>query len=100
MADGIVASGLEFAYRGGPPVLRGATFALERGTFAALMGPNGCGKSTLLRTIAGLLAPARGSATSCGVDVHRAPARLRARTVGYLPQNEPWDVPFSVRELV
>jgi iron complex transport system ATP-binding protein len=100
MADGIVASGLSFAYRGGPPVLRETAFALPRGAFAALMGPNGCGKSTLLRVVAGLLRPLAGSVSLGGLDVHRAPSRVRARTAGYLPQSEPWEVPFSVRELV
>src|SRR5262245_15666788 len=100
MADGITASGLDFAYRAGPPVLRSAAFTLARGAFAALMGPNGCGKSTLLKVIAGLLFPERGTASVCGVPMHEAPGRVRARTVGYLPQSEPWDVPFVVRELV
>ena len=65
------------------------------------MGPNGCGKSTLLRVLAGLLAPAaRSSARSRGSTFRSAAPRVRARTVGYLPQSEPLDLPFLVRELV
>jgi len=36
------------------PVLRGASFNVERGEIAALLGSSGSGKTTLLRTIAGL----------------------------------------------
>jgi ATP-binding cassette subfamily F protein 3 len=44
--------GLELA-AGEKPLLAGASFALERGEHAALVGPNGSGKTTLLETILG-----------------------------------------------
>ncbi|MFC4431929.1 ABC transporter ATP-binding protein [Cupriavidus respiraculi] len=37
----------------GQSVIRGLSFALERGTIACLLGPSGCGKTTVLRAIAG-----------------------------------------------
>ena len=40
--------------RGQRLVLDGATFAVTRGEFVAIMGPSGSGKTTVLRTIAGL----------------------------------------------
>jgi iron complex transport system ATP-binding protein len=98
--DGIRAAGVAFSYRGGAPVLQGVDLAARAGVFAALMGPNGCGKSTLLRILAGLLAPGSGSVSVAGLDLARAAPRERARTVGYLPQAEPLDLPFFVRELV
>jgi iron complex transport system ATP-binding protein len=100
MPDGIRASGVAFAYRGGAPVLRGVDLEVAGGAFATLMGPNGCGKSTLLRILAGLLAPGGGSAAVAGLDLRSAAPRARARAVGYLPQSEPLDLPFLVRELV
>ena len=39
------------------PALRGVSFALESGGFAALCGPSGGGKSTLLRLLKPGLAP-------------------------------------------
>lgn len=45
---------------GGKPVLRGCTYAFERGVYA-VMGPNGSGKSTLLRICALLEPPGEGA---------------------------------------
>ena len=50
---------LVFAYHR-ESVLRGATFTVPVGCFAALIGPNGAGKSTLLRILLGLLRPRSG----------------------------------------
>jgi iron complex transport system ATP-binding protein len=99
-AGGISARGVVFAYTGGAPVLEGVDLEVPEGAFAALMGPNGCGKTTLLRVLAGLAAPSQGSVSVCGLDLRRASPRARAQTVGYLPQSEPLDLPFLVRELV
>ncbi len=42
-------------YDGANPVFQNLSFRLERGTKAALVGPNGMGKTTLLRVLAGQL---------------------------------------------
>jgi len=54
-------------------VMRGPRLVLDRvdlsvdaGTRLGVLGRNGAGKSTLLRTLAGLLAPTRGSVTRAG----------------------------------
>jgi iron(III) transport system ATP-binding protein len=41
--------------------VNGASFALETGSFTALLGPSGCGKTTLLRLIAGFEQPSAGT---------------------------------------
>jgi len=38
---------------GGHEVIRGLSFALQRGAIGCLLGPSGCGKTTVLRCIAG-----------------------------------------------
>lgn len=40
--------------------LQDVTFAVERGEFLGITGPNGCGKSTLLKILAGIYPPDRG----------------------------------------
>ncbi len=42
-------------------VLKAVNFFLGKGRFISLLGPNGAGKTTLLRTLAGLLAPIKGT---------------------------------------
>jgi ABC transport system ATP-binding/permease protein len=45
---------------GGPPVLNGANFAIERGERVCILGRNGAGKSTLMQVLDGTLPPDSG----------------------------------------
>ena len=45
---------------GGPPVLDGANFAIERGERVCVLGRNGAGKSTFMQVVDGTLTPDRG----------------------------------------
>ncbi|HEX4933207.1 MAG TPA: ATP-binding cassette domain-containing protein, partial [Gemmatimonadaceae bacterium] len=45
---------------GGPPILDGASFSIERGERLALVGRNGAGKSTLMKLLDGTIAPDAG----------------------------------------
>ncbi len=47
--------------RGTREILRGVSFAIERGEIVALMGASGSGKTTILRCIVGLEAPSEGA---------------------------------------
>ena len=65
-----------------------ASLTIGAGEFVAIVGPTGCGKSTLLNVIAGLLAPAAGSAQVLGQAVTGI-----TRSAGYLFQADalmPW----------
>jgi len=71
-----------FSY-GWEPVIEDVTFTLEKGEFAAVLGPNGGGKTTMLRLALGLVAPKSGSITLFGDE----PTEFRHwRQVGYVPQ--------------
>ena len=62
-------------------------FSLEVGPgILGLLGPNGAGKSTLMRILATITKPTSGTVIWNGVDILRAPNRLRA-VLGYLPQD-------------
>ncbi|MBF0480672.1 MAG: ABC transporter ATP-binding protein [Desulfovibrionaceae bacterium] len=58
--DIVSLSGVDFAYPGGPQILRGLDFRLSQGDRAGIVGRNGAGKSTLFRLAMGLLRPTRG----------------------------------------
>ncbi|KMO43221.1 leucine/isoleucine/valine transporter ATP-binding subunit [Methylobacterium tarhaniae] len=51
---------------GDTEVLQGIDLDVRAGEVVAIVGANGVGKTTLLRTIAGLIAPSRGSITAEG----------------------------------
>lgn len=72
-------------------VLSSVSFTQERGTIAALLGPNGGGKTTLLRALLGEISPRHG----------RVEVAPEAR-IGYVPQVETegsfW--PLRVRDFV
>ena len=65
-----------------------ASLNVGPGEFVAIVGPTGCGKSTLLNVVAGLLAPAAGTARVLGLPVDGV-----TRVAGYLFQADalmPW----------
>jgi ABC-type Mn2+/Zn2+ transport system ATPase subunit len=80
-----IAEGLAVGY-GGPPALRGVTFAVRPGERVAVLGPNGGGKTTLFRALHGELRPAAGTL--------RTPA-----TVATVPQTERSRLDFPVNAL-
>lgn len=73
---------------------------VPRGGWLALLGPNGAGKSTLLRTVAGLVAPAGGVVEVDGLDVRRAPQRVRARRLAFVDQRPTLPPGMTVAEYV
>lgn len=71
-------------------VLRGASFALEPGEMASLVGPSGVGKSTFLHVIGTLDPPTRGQVLFDGADAFAAGeerlAGFRNRSIGFVFQ--------------
>ncbi|WP_108459818.1 ABC transporter ATP-binding protein [Devosia naphthalenivorans] len=54
---------------GNNTVVKGVSFAFDKGEFISLLGPSGCGKTTILRMIAGFERPTSGSITVDGQDI-------------------------------
>lgn len=67
-------------------VLDAVSASIAPGRVTVVLGPNGAGKTSLLRVLAGLVRPSAGSATIDGQDIPAMPRDVRARTIGYLPQ--------------
>ncbi len=61
------------------------SIAVDRGTLAAIVGPDGAGKTTLIRLIAGLMPLDGGKLTVLGFDVARDPQQVQDR-IAYMPQ--------------
>jgi iron complex transport system ATP-binding protein len=83
-------------------VLKGVSFALEKGAYLSVIGPNGAGKSTLLKSFLRLHDGGRSEGEMC---VHgRPPAsysqRELARLLAYVPQAGGRVPPFTVMELL
>ncbi len=78
----------------GKEVVSGLQFAVGRGDYLCVVGENGSGKSTLVKGLLGLKSPASGSISF--------EDGLRAREIGYLPQQKDSqrDFPASVQEVV
>jgi len=64
------------------------SFGVGRGEVLGFLGPNGAGKSTTMKMITGFLAPTRGTAAICGIDMIDRPIEAK-RHVGYLPEGAP-----------
>jgi branched-chain amino acid transport system ATP-binding protein/branched-chain amino acid transport system permease protein len=68
-------------------VLHGVTLAVGEAEIVAVIGPNGAGKTTLLRTLAGVLAPARGEVVFAGRSIAGEPAyRVVRRGLALVPE--------------
>ncbi|WGY02070.1 ABC transporter ATP-binding protein [Nocardioides sp. QY071] len=70
------------------------------GTVTGLLGPNGSGKTSLLHVLAGLRRPGGGTVELAGEDVHRMPARSRARRIAFLEQHASTTLPLTARQVV
>ncbi|MDD5921776.1 MAG: ATP-binding cassette domain-containing protein [Eubacteriales bacterium] len=89
-ADPILAlENIYFRYAGeSPDILKGASFALQEGTIAAIAGGNGSGKSTFLRIIAGVLKPEHGTYRAFGKKIRSAGELIRGKGgMALLPQD-------------
>lgn len=79
--------------------LFGASLSVEAGEVVAIIGANGAGKSTLLMTIAGMMAPRRGTIRFGGAPIGGLPAyRIVARGIALVPEGRRLFASLSVEE--
>jgi ATP-binding cassette subfamily B protein len=70
-------------------VLRGVTFAAERGKRTALVGPSGAGKSTILALIERFYDPNSGVVRLGGIDIRGLDRTDLRSQIGYVEQDAP-----------
>lgn len=74
-------------------ILDDISFAVDKGDFVGIIGPNGSGKTTFIRAATGILQPWQGRVFFQGDDISSLQRRMLARKVATMPQLA--DVPFS-----
>ncbi|MFA5119757.1 ABC transporter ATP-binding protein [Zavarzinia sp.] len=71
---------------GGEAILQEVSLTCRPGEVLGLIGPNGAGKTTLLRSLAGLVAPDRGTVAYDGMSLGQIGRPRLARRLAYLAQ--------------
>jgi putative ABC transport system ATP-binding protein len=79
--------GVRFAYRDGPPVLRGIDLDIAAGTSVAIVGETGSGKTTLAKLLCRLADPTEGCIRLAGHDLRDVTPAARRNTIRLVPQD-------------
>lgn len=85
---------------GAAPVLQDVTFHIKDHAMLGIVGPNGSGKSSLLRTISRVLPPSKGKVLLESADLYQMPARQAAKNIAVVGQEQQFDYPFTVNDIV
>ena len=99
MNSAIQTTNLSYSF-GDRCILRDLSFNVNKGEFFIIIGPNGSGKTTLMKLIAGILKPQKGNVDIIGRSCRSYPRKTLARTLAFVPQRLPADLPFTVGESV
>ena len=81
-------------------IVNNASFSLERGEMAVLIGLNGSGKTTLLKTVAGLIKPYGGEVLVEGKNLLEMSERDRSKWLSYIPQRPSSPIGLTLFDVV
>ena len=82
----IIFKDLNFAYNGGPPVLKNINLKIPQGATLAIVGSTGSGKSTLVNLIPRIRQAERGMIFIDGVDIQDIPLNTLRSNIGFVEQ--------------
>ena len=91
--------GISCSY-GAEPILNDLQFSVQKGELLGIIGPNGSGKTTLLKAMGRTLKPHLGRVFLADQDIYRLKAPEVARQMAVVPQENHFDFPFTVGEIV
>jgi ABC-2 type transport system ATP-binding protein len=77
--------------------VRGINFEINKNGIVGLLGSNGAGKSTTMNILCGVLSQTEGKVLIDGFDIRENPEEAKRR-IGFLPQNAPLYLEFTVDE--
>lgn len=81
------------------PIVKGVSFAIQKGEAVTILGPNGAGKSTLIKAIAGQVMCLGGSVALGEDDITGVASHaLAQRGLGFVPQTENIFAQLTIRE--
>ncbi len=83
----VVADGVSFRYRTGPPVLRSVTVTIPAGVNVAIVGETGSGKTTFAKLLCRLADPTEGEIRLNGAVLGNVRAESRLASVRMAPQD-------------
>lgn len=81
-------------------ILQDINFAIGKGEFVGIIGPNGVGKSTLLRSLRGMLPVSSGEIRILEQSIQNLKDKKMARTVAYMQQEVNAGFGFTALEVV
>lgn len=76
------------------------SFKLTQAGIVGVIGANGAGKSTLLRLLLGVEASVTGHVLFFDKMIRQYPPKQRPSLIGYLPQNPPYSLYWTLTELI
>lgn len=77
--------------------LKDISFEVQKGEIVGLLGPNGAGKSTTMKLLTGYMFPTEGKITINGKETTEDALETRSM-IGYLPENNPLYMDFTIEE--
>ncbi|MFE9221831.1 ABC transporter ATP-binding protein [Streptomyces lavendulae] len=85
----VVVEGLEFAYQGRTPTLKGTSFTAPAGAITAIIGSSGSGKTTVFSLIQRFYETDAGSIRLDGTDIRSLSRADLRRRIAYVEQDSP-----------
>ncbi len=95
--DAIKTSALTKRFNGAVTAVDSLDLRIRKGEVFGLLGPNGAGKTTIISMLCTLLHPTSGTATVAGIDIRKAPSKVR-KEIGIVFQEPSVDDLLTGRE--